>query len=83
MNMGPVSTDKFKNFLRSCFTKKSFVLDFGCGAGYFSLFNPKKYVGIDINKAINLAKTKFINYKFYNFDQKKLLKSIKIRLIIF
>ena len=79
MNMGPVSTNKFKNFLKSCFTRNSFVLDFGCGAGYFSsLFNPKKYVGIDINKSfINLAKTKFINHKFYNFDQKKLLKKYK------
>ena len=79
MNMGPVSTDKFKNFLKSCFKEKSFVLDFGCGAGYFStLFNPKKYVGIDINKSfIKLAKTKFIKHKFYNFDQKKLLKKYK------
>ena len=79
MNMGPVSTDKFKKFLKSCFKQKSFVLDFGCGAGYFStLFNPKKYVGIDINKSfINLAKTKFINHRFYNFDQKKLLNKYK------
>ena len=76
MNMGPVSTDKFKKFLKSCFKEKSFILDFGCGAGYFStLFNPKKYVGIDINKSfINLAKHKYINHKFYNFDEKKKLK---------
>ena len=79
MNMGPVSTNKFKRFLKNCFKEKSFILDFGCGAGYFStLFNPKKYVGIDINKSfINLAKKKFRNYKFYNFDQKKLIKKYK------
>ena len=73
MNMGPVSTEKFKKFLKGCFKKKSFILDFGCGAGYFStLFDPKKYVGIDINKSfINLAKSKYVNHKFYNFDEKK------------
>ncbi len=79
MNMGPVSTNKFKKFLKGCFKKDSFILDFGCGAGYFStLFDPKKYVGIDINKSfINLAKSRYANYKFYNFDEKKLLKEYK------
>ena len=79
MNMGPVSTDKFKRFLKNCFKEKSFILDFGCGAGYFStLFNPNKYVGIDINKSfINLAKSKYINHKFYNFSEKEKLKKYK------
>lgn len=79
MNMGPVSTDKFKKFLKSCFIKKSFILDFGCGAGYFStLFDQNRYVGIDINKSfINLAKDKYKNYEFYNFKEKSLLKKYK------
>jgi len=79
MNMGPVSTDKFKKFLKDSFKKNSYILDFGCGVGYFSeLFNPKKYIGIDINKNfIKLAKSRYSKYNFFNFEEKFILKNYK------
>ena len=52
MNMGPTSKDSYANFIKKNFNKKNYVLDYGCGAGFFSqLFNPKKYLGVEINKS--------------------------------
>ena len=36
MNMGPVSTSNYSSFIKKHIHKKNFVLDFGCGAGFFS-----------------------------------------------
>ena len=52
MNMGPTSKDSYANFIKKNFDKKNYVLDYGCGAGFFSqLFHPKKYLGVEINKS--------------------------------
>ena len=78
MNMVPFQLISLKIF-KKLFYGKVIRIRFWLWSGLFSsLFDSKKYVGIDINKSfINLAKTKFINHKFYNFDQKKLLKKYK------
>ncbi len=47
-----------KNIIRKYFNKNRITLDFGCGAGQFSiLFDPKYYYGIDTDiKYINFCK---------------------------
>tara|TARA_B100001057_G_scaffold283490_1_gene283854 strand:+ start:80 stop:715 length:636 start_codon:yes stop_codon:yes gene_type:complete len=66
MNMGPVSEDSYSSYIKNNINKKYYVLDFGSGAGYFSsLFNPKKYLGVEINKNfVNFSRKNKPNYKF-------------------
>lgn len=66
MNMGPTSEDYYSNFIKKNFGKKDYVLDFGCGAGFFSkLFNSKKYLGVEINKNfLNISKKRNVKHKF-------------------
>lgn len=66
MNMGPVAENSYFLFIKKMINENNFVLDFGSGAGFFStLFNYKKYLGIEINKKfVNVSKKKYPNYKF-------------------
>ena len=66
MNMGPTSKDSYANFIKKNFNQKNYVLDFGCGAGFFSqLFNPKKYLGVEINKSfLNTSKIRNSKHTF-------------------
>lgn len=66
MNMGPVSDDSYSLLIRQNINKNDFVLDFGCGAGFFSkLFNSKKYLGVEINhNFVKVSKQNNPNYKF-------------------
>lgn len=66
MNMGPVSEDEYSQHIKMNISKKNYVLDFGSGAGFFSnLFNPNKYLGVDINKNfIRVSKIKNQKYKY-------------------
>ncbi len=66
MNMGPTSEDYYSNFIKKNFKKKDFILDFGSGAGFFSkLFDPKKYLGVEINKSfLNISKKRNLKHKF-------------------
>ena len=76
MNIVPVTTKNWSEIINKFFKKKDFVLDYGCGVGFFcKLFNHKKYIGIDINKnfIINAQKINK-DYKFYNFDQNNIKK---------
>ena len=75
MNMGPTSKDSYANFIKKNFNQKNYVLDFGCGAGFFSqLFNPKKYLGVEINKSfLNTSKIRNSKHTF------KLLKKNYLR----
>ena len=66
MNIGPVSENFYGVFLKKNISKNDFVLDFGSGAGFFStLFDKKKYLGVEINKNFVLTSKK--KYKNYNF----------------
>ena len=63
------------------FKKKISILDFGCGSGYLYnyIFKYKKfkgiYKGIDISeKAINLAKRKYINKKKVSFEKQNVFR---------
>ena len=66
----------FKNILEERLNVKSndLVLDFGCGTGkYCFLFNPEKYVGIDVDKkSIDIAKKKFGKYNFIQIKNNQL-----------
>ena len=66
MNMGPVSEDEYSQHIKKNISKKNYVLDFGSGAGFFSnLFNPNKYLGVDINKNfIRVSKIKNQKYRY-------------------
>jgi SAM-dependent methyltransferase len=84
MNMGPVSKDDYSLHIKKNISKKDFILDYGSGAGFFSrLFNPKKYLGVDINRNfIRVSKNK--NHKYnYRVLEKDYLKGYekKINLI--
>jgi ubiquinone/menaquinone biosynthesis C-methylase UbiE len=48
------------------------ILDYGCGTGkYCTFFNPKNYLGLDINKkSINIAKKKYKQYHFKELSKK-------------
>ena len=59
MNIGPVSENSYGIFLKKNIKKNDFVLDFGSGAGFFStLFDKKKYLGVEINKNFVLTSKK-------------------------
>jgi len=66
MNMGPTSKDSYANFIKKNFNKKNYVLDYGCGAGFFSqLFHPKKYLGVENNKSfLNTSRTRNSKHTF-------------------
>ena len=66
MNMGPITRPGYINFIKKNFSKNDYVLDFACGAGYFSsIFNEKKYLGVEINKNfVSTARKKHKKYKF-------------------
>lgn len=66
MNMGPVSKDSYSMFIKKKISEKNFILDYGSGAGFFCrLFDPNKYLGVEINKNFVLAaKKKYKNYRF-------------------
>ncbi len=66
MNMGPTSEDSYSKFIKKNFKKKDFVLDFGCGAGFFAkLFNYKNYLGVEINESfLNTSKKKNPKHNF-------------------
>ena len=52
MNLGPVSRPEYSIFIKKNFKKNDFVLDYGCGAGFFcNLFDKKKYLGVEINSS--------------------------------
>lgn len=72
MNYGPVTDFKYKKHIQKYISKKDYVLDFGCGAGFFcTIFDNNRYVGVDVNKNfIKTAKKKHENYKFKKIDNK-------------
>jgi len=83
MNLGPVTTKSWSTMINNFFKKKDFVLDYGCGVGFFcKLFNHKKYLGIDINKNF-IINAKKINrkYIFASFDSKE-IKNYNINSIL-
>ena len=86
MNIGPVTTKNWSKIINKFFKKKDFVLDYGCGVGFFcKLFNHKKYLGVDVNENFILnAKKINTRYKFSNFKDnvtKNYKKSINAILI--
>lgn len=76
MNLGPVTTKSWSTMINNFFKKRDFVLDYGCGVGFFCrLFNHKKYLGIDINKNFIISAKKINRkYKFTGFDSKDIKK---------
>ena len=57
------------------FKKKDFILDYGCGVGFFSrLFNKKKYIGIEINKIGTKKHKKTKERDIFQEEQKIKLK---------
>ena len=76
MNVGPVRDPNWKKVILKYLKKKDFILDYGCGVGFFSrLFNKKKYIGIEINKNF-LAQAKKINkgYIFLSLKRSEIKK---------
>lgn len=76
MNVGPVRNPNWKKVILKYLKKKDFILDYGCGVGFFSgLFNKKKYIGIEINKNF-LQQAKRINkgYIFLSLKRSKIKK---------
>ena len=71
MNIGPVTAPEYSDFIKKKINKNDYVLDFGCGAGFFcNLFNNKKYLGVEINKSfVKTAKKKYANYDFKILDK--------------
>lgn len=73
-----VRPPKFTNFYihdllaENFFLQNKKALDFGCGVGTTcTLFNPEKYLGVDINQArINYAKKLYPNYQFQALNHK-------------
>lgn len=75
MNMGPVSEDSYLLYIKKNIRKKDYVLDFGSGAGFFSnIFNPNKYLGVEINN--NFVAVSKKNNKKYKY---RLLKDNYLR----
>ncbi len=75
MNMGPVNDPVWKETILKYLNSKNYVLDYGCGVGFFcKLFNPKKYIGLEINKNF-IKRAKKINkgYSFFDLQDKKII----------
>lgn len=79
MNMGPVTEPSYTAEIKKFFSSKDYVMDFGCGIGYFcKIFDKKKYVGLEINsKFIKRAKEINVHYIFKNFKDKNIKKITK------
>ena len=76
MNIGPVNDPAWKKMILKHLDRKNYVLDYGCGVGFFSkIFDKKRYVGLEINKKF-LLRAKKINkgYKFLELEDKKIRK---------
>lgn len=75
MNMGPVNDPAWKKTILKYLNSKNYVLDYGCGVGFFCrLFNPKKYIGLEINKNfIKSAKKINKGYSFFDLQDKKII----------
>ena len=74
MNMGPVNEPIWKKTILKYLNSKNYVLDYGCGVGFFCrLFNSKKYIGLEINmNFIIRAKKINKNYIFFELQDKKI-----------
>ncbi len=76
MNIGPVNDPALKKMILKHLSYKNYVLDYGCGVGFFcKIFNKKRYLGLEINKKL-LQRAKKINkgYKFLELKDKKVTK---------
>ena len=75
MNMGPVNEPIWKKTILKYLNSKNYVLDYGCGVGFFcKLFNSKKYVGLEINKNFIIRAKKINkNYNFFELQDKKII----------
>ncbi len=76
MNVGPVRNPGWKKIILKYLKKNDFILDYGCGVGFFSrLFNKKKYIGTEINQKF-LAQAKNINkgYIFISLKRNEIKK---------
>jgi len=78
MNVGTTEHKSYKDLIKKFFLKKDFILDCGCGVGHFcTLFNKKKYIGIEINNNfVKIAKQRNKKYLFDNFKG-SLIKNYK------
>jgi SAM-dependent methyltransferase len=74
MNMGPVNEPIWKKTILKYLNSKNYVLDYGCGVGFFCrLFNSKKYIGLEINKNFIIRAKKINkNYIFFELQDKKI-----------
>jgi len=76
MNVGPVNDPAWTRMILKHLSYKNYVLDYGCGVGFFcKIFNKKRYLGLEINKKL-LQRAKKINkgYKFLELKDKKVTK---------
>ena len=76
MNIGPVNEPAWKRMILKHLSYKNYVLDYGCGVGFFcKIFNKKRYLGLEINRKF-LQRAKKINkgYKFLELKNKKVTK---------
>ena len=76
MNMGSVNDPAWTRMVLKHLSCKNYVLDYGCGVGFFcKIFNKKKYLGLEINRKF-LQRAKKINkgYKFLELKNKKVTK---------
>jgi len=76
MNMGPVNNPARRRMILKHLSYKNYVLDYGCGVGFFcKIFNKKRYLGLEINRKF-LQRAKKINksYKFLELKDKKVTK---------
>ena len=75
MNMGPVADPIWRKTILKHLSKKNFVIDYGCGVGFFCrLFDSKKYIGLEVNKNfIERAKKINKNYNFFEVNDKKII----------
>ena len=76
MNIGPVNDPAWTKMILKRLNYKNYVLDYGCGVGFFcKIFNKKRYLGLEINKKF-LQRAKKINkgYKFLELKDKKVTK---------
>jgi len=76
MNVGPVNDPAWTRMILKHLSYKNYVLDYGCGVGFFcKIFNKKRYLGLEINRKL-LQRAKKINkgYKFLELKDKKVTK---------
>ena len=76
MNIGPVNDPAWKRTILKHLSYKNYVLDYGCGVGFFcKIFNKKRYLGLEINRKF-LQRAKKINkgYNFLELKDKKVKK---------